>query len=367
MIDVKALGIDPGTSSFDVCCLDDGVIGVEDSIPTNIVAQTPEVLFEVVEQAAPDVMVGPSAMGVPCKHISQLSEVDIAYATLAKNTEVDIAIRRFIHMLQAAKYNVYFVPSIIQLPTVPIHRKTNKVDMGTADKTCITALAIWDHAHEHHVPYRDADVIVVELGFGFNAAMAVQGGQVRDGVGGTLFPGPGFLTIGAMDLELSHLLGRFSEAQLGLGGATYIAADEVMTPEAFAQNLDDKRYRIAWDALVEGVVKAVAMETTMVPRGATEILLSGRLSRVTPLYERLRERLKARFSPPIRRVTGFSTGSKEAAQGAALIANGLGGGVYKELVEVMRLQEAAGTVLDYLYWPAFNGNAFMAKKMAAMK
>lgn len=364
---MKALGIDPGTSSFDVCCLDDGAIGVEESIPTPIVAQTPEVLFEVVEQAAPDVMVGPSAMGVPCKHISQMSEVDIAYATLAKNTEVDIAIRRFIHMLQASKYNVYFVPSIIQLPTIPLHRKTNKVDMGTADKTCITALAIWDHAQEYHVQYRDANLIVVELGFGFNAAMAVQGGQVRDGIGGTLFPGPGFLTIGAMDLEFSHLLGRFSEAQLGLGGAAYIAAGEVISPEAFAQHLDDKRFRIAWDALVEGVVKAVAMETAVVTGGANEILLSGRLSRVTTLYERLRESLEARFSQPIRRVKGFSTRSKEAAQGAALIANGLGGGEYRELVEVMRLQEAAGTVLDYLYWPAFNVNTFMAKKIASMK
>jgi predicted butyrate kinase (DUF1464 family) len=40
---------------------------------------------------------------------------------------------------------------------------------------------------------------------------------------------------------------------------------------------------------------------------------------------------------------------KEAARGAALIADGLAGGRYRELVEVMRLKEARGTVLDRLY------------------
>lgn len=40
---------------------------------------------------------------------------------------------------------------------------------------------------------------------------------------------------------------------------------------------------------------------------------------------------------------------KDAAQGAAMIADGLAGGRYRELVEVMRLREAQGTVLDHLY------------------
>ena len=40
---------------------------------------------------------------------------------------------------------------------------------------------------------------------------------------------------------------------------------------------------------------------------------------------------------------------KEAAWGAALIADGLAGGRYRELVEAMRLREAQGTVLDQLY------------------
>jgi predicted butyrate kinase (DUF1464 family) len=51
----------------------------------------------------------------------------------------------------------------------------------------------------------------------------------------------------------------------------------------------------------------------------------------------------------VRRVEGFAKIAKEAAQGGALIAEGLAGGAYQELVEVMQLRGATGTVLDHLY------------------
>ena len=42
---------------------------------------------------------------------------------------------------------------------------------------------------------------------------------------------------------------------------------------------------------------------------------------------------------------------KHAAQGAALIADGLAGGRYAALVEALALREASGTVLDWLCHP----------------
>jgi predicted butyrate kinase (DUF1464 family) len=51
----------------------------------------------------------------------------------------------------------------------------------------------------------------------------------------------------------------------------------------------------------------------------------------------------------VRRVEGFARVAKEAAQGAALIADGLAGGRYEELVDAMQLRGAGGTVLDHLY------------------
>jgi predicted butyrate kinase (DUF1464 family) len=40
---------------------------------------------------------------------------------------------------------------------------------------------------------------------------------------------------------------------------------------------------------------------------------------------------------------------KEAARGAAILADGLAGGACVELVETLRLREASGTSLDHLH------------------
>ncbi len=103
---------------------------------------------------------------------------------------------------------------------------------------------------------------------------------------------------------------------------------------------------MAWEALLEDVVKHVAAEMTVLdaPR---EILLSGRLSRVPWVFEQLAPRLR-RFAP-VRRVEGYADVAKEAAQGAALIGQGLIGGPLAALVGAMGLRAAAGTVLDHLY------------------
>jgi len=52
---------------------------------------------------------------------------------------------------------------------------------------------------------------------------------------------------------------------------------------------------------------------------------------------------------PTRLLAGFAGGTKEGAQGAALIADGLAGGTRRELVERLGIREARGTVLDHLY------------------
>lgn len=268
-------------------------------------------------------------------------------------------------MLKDLNANMFFTPNVIQLPTVPLHRKRNKVDMGTADKTCIAALALWDYANRHGKGYRDANVIVLELGFGFNAIMAIEAGRLIDGIGGTIFPGPGYLTIGAMDLEIAHTLGSFTEEQLGFGGIAYAAGD-IIPPEEYAERLEDENLVTAWDSLVEGVVKSVAMELTVFEEKPTEIILSGRLTRVPKLYSRLVESLR-RYDIPVRKLEGYATKSKEAAQGAALIASGLAGGTYAELVDILELRGAKGTVLDYVRWPGFNAEENINKKLRAMK
>jgi predicted butyrate kinase (DUF1464 family) len=101
---------------------------------------------------------------------------------------------------------------------------------------------------------------------------------------------------------------------------------------------------MARDAYVESVAKAVAGELAVV--GADSILLSGRLSQVRGFREPLLAAL-ARLAP-VRDLVPAGT-TKEAARGAALLADGLAGGRHAVLVEAMRLREARGTALDHLY------------------
>jgi predicted butyrate kinase (DUF1464 family) len=47
--------------------------------------------------------------------------------------------------------------------------------------------------------------------------------------------------------------------------------------------------------------------------------------------------------------------TKETAQGYAVIADGLAGGEFKQLIEWMKINKAKGTALDYIYHPKFEG------------
>ena len=107
-----------------------------------------------------------------------------------------------------------------------------------------------------------------------------------------------------------------------------------------------RRARVARAAFVEGVEKTVASLGVSVPR-PHEILLSGRAARVASIERELSERLE-RYAP-VRLLEGSARVAKQAAEGAALIANGLAGGSCTELVATLGIRDASGSVLDHLY------------------
>ena len=300
-------------------------------------------------------IVGPSGFGMPLTPLSKISEKELTLLTLVK--QVDnvkpslIGLRNVLIRLKNSVENVCLVPSVKLLPTVPDYRKVNKVDMGTADKVCCAALAIHDQASRLRIPVYSTSLVLVELGFCYNAFIGIENGKIVDGIGGTL-GGMGFLSPGCFDGELTYLMGTINKSMLSRGGAASVAGMDVEPePERFAEKvLEDERYILAWNAFLDAVEKGVASMLVSV-RHPSEVLVSGRLARIPRIYSEVSKRLS--LYGKVRRLAGFSAKVKEAAQGAALIANGLAGGAYIELVECMRLKEARGSVLDYIYLKNF--------------
>ena len=343
----RVVGIDPGTLSFDLCGLEEGRVFLDRTITSPAIAANPRTLVDALDSVRPlDLVIGPSGYGLPWIRLEAFSEADLFLFALADEREQgqDSGIggmHRLVAALRETDLPVLFMPGVIHLPTVPAYRKANKIDMGTADKLRCAAVGIVDQARRRGLNYDQTGFIYVEVGGAFTAVLAVQNGQVVDGLGGS-GGGPGFYASGTLDGELAYLLGKFPKATLFSGGVVYMAGRPTMSlDEAIVR----EEAKPAWDALYEGVVKSVAAELTVTP-AAREILLSGRLCR----YPAIRQELTARLSQfrPVRRVEGIAEQAKEAAQGAAIIAAGLLGGKYAGLVETMRLKEARGTVLDYI-------------------
>jgi predicted butyrate kinase (DUF1464 family) len=347
----QVIGIDPGTVSVDVCGLDDGRVFLDRSLPTAGALADPSVLLAMLTDAhrtAPlDLVAGPSGYGLPTREARRLSEDDIRLAYLAVEGEAGGigGLRTLIRALADLPIPIVLTPGVVHLASVPPHRKVNRVDMGTADKVCVAALAIREHMARHACGERDASFILLELGGAFTAALAIEDGQIVDGSGGTSGP-LGARAAGALDGEVAFLAGSVSKRLLFSGGAATIAG----TPDADAETLAapaTDRARLAWEAYVESAVKAAASMVVPAPH-AREVILSGRFASIASVRDELTRRL-AVISLPVHPLSGFAAVALQAAQGAALIADGLAGGTSAALVDALGIRQASGTVLDHLH------------------
>lgn len=324
------IGVDPGTISIDLLGLKDGQVWLDQTLPTHeAIAEPAEFVALLTSGGTPDLIAGPSGYGLPLVRADRATETDLRLAYLAAEGETGGigGLSRLGRVLGSAGLPVMFTPGVIHLPTVPVHRKLNRVDLGTADKVAAAALAIRDQADHLGIGVGDTSFILVELGGAFTALVAVDRGQIVDGIGGTSGP-MGWKSSGAWDGEVAFLAGEVRKAALFRGGRSEPPADE----HALA-------------AYVEGCLKAVMSLTASVKR-PREILLSGRHATDPEVRSRLAGGLAE--IAPVRDLRGFARVAKQGAQGAALIADGLAGGRHRDLVDTLRLREASGTVLDYL-------------------
>jgi predicted butyrate kinase (DUF1464 family) len=233
--------------------------------------------------------------------------------------------------LRTSSLPVIFLPGVIHLPTVPAHRKINRIDLGTADKLCVAALALAQRTRKLEVQPGSYHGCVVELGSAFTACLVLSGGRVVDGLGGTSGP-PGWRGGGAWDGEVAYLLSPLQKRDLFAGGVASV-------PDA---SVGRAMFREALGKTVAGLRAVTRFE---------EVVLSGQLLESEP---ELAEQVAMDLSLLVRVVALESLPGawvKHAAQGAAVVADGLADGRYAPLVEHLQLKAAGGTVLDWLHHP----------------
>ncbi len=348
----RVAGVDPGTVSIDVCALDGGEVLSQQSFRSADLALDPAPLVDaLVAQGPLDLALGPAGYGLPLVPGERVGERELSLMLLLRSDQAGAragvgGMRGMIRALIGAGLPLVFGPGVIHLPTVPDHRKWNRIDLGTADKVAGAALCITDQADRLGLAYDETSFIMLELGGAFSAALAVDGGQIVDGVGGSCAP-IGGRSCGALDAEVANLMGAaISKETVFSGGALDPRGQiDLSAPGALESVRGDPGHRAGWLALEEGAVKATLALTVSVP-APREILVAGRLARAPGLIDRLRERLAGVAA--VRAPGGLGPGVKTAAQGAAVLADGLAGGRYAPLVERLRLREAGGTALDHL-------------------
>ncbi len=343
----RVAGVDPGTVSFDLCVLQDSEPVVEQVFETGSLSEDSRPLFDALARHGPyDLVYGPSGYGLPLVAAADVGERELAEMVLVRPDEAHAdagisGMRSLLRSLAQSGLPVTFGPGVIHLPTVPRQRKYNRIDLGTADKVCAAACAIVDQSARRAIPLHQTAFVLLELGGAFTAALAVDHGQIVDGMGGSSGP-VGMRAAGALDGELAYLLAPALRKQTLYSGGAIDPAGALDMTDLQALWVS-AAHAEGWTALLEAAAKAVRALVVSVPI-PHEIVVSGRLARLPELIATLGSSLGA-VAPVVALVPGRASA---AACGGALLADALAGGRNAPLAEVLRLRESSGTVLDYL-------------------
>ena len=325
----RVVGTDPGTGSLDLLLLVDGRVADQSRLPPGA---DPAALLAILRAWEPlDLIAGPSGYGLPLTKATDVGEPEIDLMALVRPEEqgTNLGISGFrsrLRALAASGLPVVFLPGGIHLSTIPEHRKPNAIDLGTADKVAVAALALHQHAASTGETFASATFAVVEIGSAFSAVLVVEGGRIVDAAAGTRGPiGP--RGGGSWDGETAYWLGPLSKADLFRGGVADLGPR--VGPAAFRESL---RKHVAGLRAVTPFdrvyLSGAGVARPEVASWADAALAD--LGSVTPL-------------PSL-----AGAWVKHAAQGAALLADGLAGGQHAGLVAALDLRGASGTALDHL-------------------
>ncbi|WP_029629965.1 DUF1464 family protein [Zavarzinella formosa] len=316
----RVAGCDPGTSSLDMLVLDDGQVAEQIRFSPAELRASPSAPVDWLRERGPfDLIAGPSGYGVPLVRNADLTDDHLNQMTLVRPDErgTSQGVLGFSAMLRAFRDSalpVVFLPGVIHLPTVPDHRKFNRIDLGTADKLAVASLAIRQIGGSGRF-------LLLELGSAFTALIVVHDGQIIHGIGGSAGP-IGGQSGGAWDGEAAYWLSPLRKQDLFTGGVrdtnSTIAEDESLRQSLM------------------GLYAVTPFET---------VVVSGKRADDPAMLPRLRK-LFPEFPAIIPLPSLPGAWVKTAAQGAAIIAEGLA--TDSPLMERLQLRHATGSVLDWL-------------------
>ncbi len=331
---VRVVGTDPGTSSLDLLLLADGLVCDQARLTPEMLRGDPGALVATLNRWTPlDLVAGPSGYGLPLVTSAALTELDLEQMSLVRSADRGegvglIGFRAWVRALVASDLPVVFLPGGIHLPTIPVHRKLNAIDMATPDKVAVVALSLWADRRCFGGRYDQANFAVVELGSAFSAVLIVAGGRLVDAAAGTRGP-IGLRSGGTWDGEVAYWCSPLSKEHLFHGGLLDLG------PEGP-------------DAMRESLIKHVAGLQAVTP--FERVYLSGAGAQDEKIAALATEAL-GRFGTVLPLASLPGAWVKHAAQGAALLADGLAGGRHSDLVSALAIPLASGGVCDYLRPP----------------
>jgi len=350
----RVIGIDPGSKSWDFFGLENKEIILDTSIPSSELIEEPSKALKIIKSVKKiDLIVAPSGFGLPLKKVTDINEEDIFLALLKfdkKEKNKLIGLGEILRLMKAEKLPGIIIPGVKHLPTVPRFRKINKIDMGTADKLCTAVTGIRDQVERLNVSPKNTNFIMVEIGYGFTSVLAIENGQVIDGIGGSNIMG--FRACGSLDGELAYLINKINKKDIYSGGLSFIAGHLDLTlKEIMMLAKKDPQTKMAFNAYISELTKAIfAISSSFSSKNKiTEIIISVRSSDLQFIIDLISDSLGNLF--PVKLMKNYAKISKHAAQGAAFIANGLLGGEFEPIISNLKIKEAKGSILDDIYIP----------------
>jgi predicted butyrate kinase (DUF1464 family) len=350
----RVIGIDPGSKSWDFFGLENKEIILDTSIPSSELIEEPSKALKIIKSVKKiDLIVAPSGFGLPLKKVTDINEEDIFLALLKfdkKEKNKLIGLGEILRLMKAENLPGIIIPGVKHLPTVPRFRKINKIDMGTADKLCTAVTGIRDQVERLNVSPKNTNFIMVEIGYGFTSVLAIENGQVIDGIGGSNIMG--FRACGSLDGELAYLINKINKKDIYSGGLSFIAGHLDLTlKEIMMLAKKDPQTKMAVNAYISELTKAIfAISSSFSSKNKiTEIIVAVRSSDLQFIIDLISDSLGNLF--PVKLMKNYAKISKHAAQGAAFIANGLLGGEFEPIISNLKIKEAKGSILDDIYIP----------------